>query len=274
MTKLVRFTADNKVYIKILYWGMFGSGKTTIVDTLYRLTKEHQKDIEPIGNLTKISMTSGATLYFDRGTFQSTKQKSKGKLFYHVYTVAGQKKFSPLRKKIYKGTDGVIFTVDSQTHLLEDNIESLKELKSVSRGDLIKNIPLIVMLNKQDLKEVIGEEDFKQVLKDEKLWYKPDHELYKRNPIIYKTCALYDKRENVYRSFYECVRRVLNYNQDLPLPDNLKSLTPPEDLGIVDQVQFEKVLEEEEPKYDPYCKHCGAILPEGQSICHVCRKKV
>ncbi|KKM60802.1 hypothetical protein LCGC14_1538200, partial [marine sediment metagenome] len=88
---MVRFTADHKVYIKILYWGMAGCGKTTIVDTLYRYTKENEKDIEPTGNLTKISMASGSTLYFDRGIFQSTKQQSRGKVFYHVYTVAGQR---------------------------------------------------------------------------------------------------------------------------------------------------------------------------------------
>lgn len=187
---------------------MGGSGKTTIVDTLYRLTKEDDKDIKPTGELTKISMESGSTLYFDRGIFQSTKQR---KVFYHVYTVAGQSRFSPLRKKIFKGTDGVIFTIDSQTHFFEDNIESLKELKNVTRGKLIKEIPLIVMLNKQDLTEVIGEEDVKQVLKDEKLWYEPNNELYIWNPILYKTCALWDKKRNIYRSFNECARRTVLY---------------------------------------------------------------
>ena len=71
---MVILTEDNSSYIKILYWGMFSSGKTTSVDTLYRLTKENQKDIEPTGDLKKISTASGATLYFDRGVFQPTKQ--------------------------------------------------------------------------------------------------------------------------------------------------------------------------------------------------------
>jgi len=225
---MVRYTADHKVYIKILYWGMAGSGKTTSVDTLYRYTKENEKDIAPSGNLTKISMASGSTLYFDRGIFQSTKQKTRGKVFYHVYTVAGQRRFSPLRKKIFKGTDGVIFTVDSQTHFFEDNIESLKELKNITRGKLITEIPLIVMLNKQDLTEVIGEEDFKQVLKDEKLWYKPEDDLYRWNPIIYKTCALYEKRNNVHRSFTECARRTGQYqiygDGEAPVGDIVKKI--------------------------------------------------
>ncbi|MBD3342060.1 MAG: hypothetical protein GF353_23370 [Candidatus Lokiarchaeota archaeon] len=202
---LISKTEANKTRnIKILYWGMAGSGKTTIVDTLYRITKENQKDVEPVGDLTKISMSSGATLYFDRGIFRST---AETKVMYHVYTVAGQKRYSPLRKRIFKGTDGVIYVVDSQTHLLEDNIESLKELKKVSEGRLIKEIPMIVMLNKQDLTEVISEQIFKQILKEERLWYEPGDELSLWNPIIYKTCALYDKKKDIYRSFAECLRR-------------------------------------------------------------------
>lgn len=206
---MVRFTSDHKVYIKILYWGMGGSGKTTIVDTLHRITKEQDKEIRPTGELTKISMESGSTLYFDRGIFQSTKQN---KVYYHVYTVAGQSRFSLLRKKIFKGTDGVIFVVDSQVQFFEDNIESLRELKTIARGALIKEIPFIVMLNKQDLDRVIREEDFKQVLKDEKLWYEPENELHLSNPIIYETCALYNLQKDIYRSFSECARRTVMSN--------------------------------------------------------------
>ena len=224
---MVRFTTDHKVYIKILYWGMGGSGKTTIVDTLYQLTKEQKKDIRPTGNLTKISMASGSTLYFDRGIFQSTKSE---KVFYHVYTVAGQSRFSPLRKKIFKGTDGVIFVVDSQTHLFEDNIESLKELKNITRGKLIDEIPFLVMLNKQDLSEVISPEEFKQILIDEKLWFNTDNKLSLWNPIIYETCALYDQQKDIYRSFNECARRTGLYqiygNGQAPIDDNFLKDTP------------------------------------------------
>ena len=88
---MVRFTADHKVYIKILYWGMGGSGKTTIVDTLYRLTKEQKKDIAPTGELIKISMESGSTLYFDRGIFQSTRER---KVFLISFTLLRDKNLS------------------------------------------------------------------------------------------------------------------------------------------------------------------------------------
>ena len=201
---MVQITADNKIHIKILYWGIAGCGKTTIVDTLYRMTKELDKGIEPVGNLTKISSASGATLYFDRGIFHS---KKSPQVYYRIFTVAGQISFAPLREKIFQGTDGIIFVADSQTKLIEDNIQSLKELKSIADGKIISEIPMIVMLNKQDLPEVIKEEDFKQILKEEKLWFETQNKLSQWNPLIYETCALFNKKKDIFRSFSECARR-------------------------------------------------------------------
>ena len=199
--------SENKAkhQVKILYWGMGGSGKTTIVDTIHKLTQEQELDIKPTGDLTKIQKASGATLYFDRGIFQSTKFRE---VSYHIFTVAGQKSFGPLRKKIFKGTDGVIFVFDSQTHLIEDNLESLKELKEITGDGLIKEIPLIIMANKQDLANIVKEGEIQRILKDENLWFSHTNSLNIWNPIIYETCALYNQRKDVYRSFSECARRI------------------------------------------------------------------
>jgi len=167
-----------------------------------------RREITPVSDLQKIDRISGATLYFDRGIFQSTKKK---KVYYRVYTVAGQKGFSSLRIKVFNKldaeTDAVIFVVDSQVKFFEDNIEFLLELKNITNNRLIKEIPFIVMLNKQDLKAVISDEDFIQILKNEKLWYGPKNKLYIWNPLIYKTCALFDQEKDIYRSFYEIARR-------------------------------------------------------------------
>lgn len=215
--------SEDKIYFKIIYWGMVGSGKTTILDTLYELTKTQEKGIVPVGDLTKISKASGATLYFDRGVFNSREQQQ---IFYWTYTVAGQNSFFPLRKKVFEGTDGVIFVVNSQHEYLEDNIQSLKELKIVSNNRLIKELPLIVMLNKQDLTDTIGKEDFKQILKDEKIFYEKYEELYFWNPRLINSCGLYKTQKNVYRGFIECVKRVNLYytygNGKAPI--NVKSI--------------------------------------------------
>jgi GTPase SAR1 family protein len=204
---------SGNVYFKILYWGMAGAGKTTIVDTLNKLPQEQRRDIEPIGTIKKIEKESGATLYFDRGLFQSTKLKST---FLNVFSVAGQSSYYVLRQKVFERaptTDGVIFVVDSQIRFSEKNLESLIELKNISKGKLITEIPFIIILNKQDLPEVIGEEDFIQILKNYKLWFEPDNKLSIWNPIIYKTCALSDKQNNIYSSFSECIRRINIYQK-------------------------------------------------------------
>jgi GTPase SAR1 family protein len=204
---------DGSTYFKILYYGMAGSGKTTILETLYKLTKEGNKEIVPVRDLQKIDRASGATLYFDRGIFQSTKQK---KIYYRVYTVAGQRGFTALRTKVFNTldaeTDAVIFVVDSQIKYFEDNIEFLLELKNITNDKLIKEIPFIVMLNKQDLKQIIDANDFIQILKKEKLWYEPEHRLYLWSPLIYKTCALYEQEKDIYRSFHEIARRTALYH--------------------------------------------------------------
>ena len=207
---------------KITYWGMASSGKTTIVDTLHKLTTEEEKDIIPRGELIKIAKDSGATLYYDRGYFHS---RQNDLILYNVQTVAGQKSFGPIRKSVFKGTNGVIFVVDSQTKYLEDNIEYLKELKSITKDKIITEIPLIVMLNKKDLAETIGVDDFIQILKEEKLWYEPSDNLVVWNPILYETCALYDQRKDFYRSFHEIIRRTTLYrtigNGKAPQKENI-----------------------------------------------------
>ena len=200
----MRYTANNEVYIKILYWGIANSGKTTMLDTLYKITTDQNKDIMPVSDLKKIAKKSGSTLYFDRGLFRSNRQK---KVYYHVYTVAGQRNFGSIRKRVFEGTDGVIFVVDSQTQFLEDNIESLKELKDLTQNKLIHEIPLIIALNKQDLLETIDKEIFRHVLREEKLWYEPQNNLFVWNPLIFDTCSLPESEKNVYRCFAECARR-------------------------------------------------------------------
>ncbi|MHA1732859.1 MAG: ADP-ribosylation factor-like protein [Promethearchaeota archaeon] len=205
---MVRITKNKDIYVKILYWGPASSGKTTAVDTMHRLTQEQNLDVTPTGQLTKIAMASGSTLYFDRGIFQS---KKKSSIYFHVYTVAGQTRFSPLRKKIFVGTDGVVFVFDSQKARWADNVESLKELKKVAGGDLITKIPLLVMANKQDLPGVVRAPEIEALLKEEGLWYEPGDPMNMWNPIVYETVAIYDKQKEIYKVFSECARRTSLY---------------------------------------------------------------
>jgi hypothetical protein len=63
-------------------------------------------------------------------------------------------------------------------------------------------------------------------------------------------------------------------NGDLPFPYIRKPPSPPGDLGLAGEPQVKEPIIKQVLEYEPYCKHCGAELPKGQSICHVCGKRV
>ncbi|RLI63940.1 MAG: hypothetical protein DRO88_08640, partial [Promethearchaeia archaeon] len=182
--------SSHKFLAKIVYWGCALSGKTTIIDSLYKLTKEkYTEQFEPEGEIKKIAQKDGATLYFDRGIFLSKKERT---MQFHVYTVAGQVNFAPVRKKVFAGTNGVIFVFDAQPSRLKANIDSLKELKNVSERNLIKKIPLLIMVNKQDLPDAMQKGEVQKILEEEDLFYSRENPWSLWNPIIYESIALYD----------------------------------------------------------------------------------
>jgi len=194
---------DGKIFFKLIYWGPAASGKTTCLATLRKLTQQESREVKPIGDLTEISMASGATLYFDHGIFQSTQDPH---LFYHVYTVAGQSRFGILRKKVLKGTDGLIVVFDSNSPRWDDCVNSLKELRNFIGQDLLGKIPLVVLLNKRDLPSVISVGQVKNLLRELELWSDSPKQA-NQNPKIYESIALYDKEINIYESFNECAHR-------------------------------------------------------------------
>jgi len=61
---------------------------------------------------------------------------------------------------------------------------------------------------------------------------------------------------------------------ELPYPSLFKPPSPPGDLGISGQAQLKRHITKEDLREKPYCKNCGSIVSEGQSLCHVCKKKI
>jgi hypothetical protein len=80
-------------------------------------------------------------------------------------------------------------------------------LRTVAGEDLIKKLPLVIMLNKVDLENVITVQEVEELLVSENLWYPPGHELALWNPIVYPSIAVMPTAQNVYRAFTECARR-------------------------------------------------------------------
>jgi hypothetical protein len=61
-----------------------------------------------------------------------------------------------------------------------------------------------------------------------------------------------------------------------PYPYIFKPPKPPDDLSVSGQVKqlIKCPSHEGESEEEPYCKHCGAPIAEGETVCHVCGKKV
>ncbi|XP_071814513.1 ADP-ribosylation factor-like protein 4C [Apostichopus japonicus] len=128
------FLPSNTHQIAVI--GLDKSGKTTF---LYRLhLNEFIHTVPTIGfNSEKIKSTSG---------------KSKGQSF-QFWDAGGQEKLRPLWKSYTRASDAIIYVVDSTDH---DRLEESKcELYKVARTEENKDIPILVVANKQDLREAM-----------------------------------------------------------------------------------------------------------------------
>ena len=210
MVRITQTTGRGKVYLKILFWGIKGAGKSTVMDLLYNIIKEtemkEEGDFRSTGELNRIPVGHDEGSYFARGIFQSTKIDT---VFFHVYTLTTEPDFdAQMIKNVFMGTDGIIFVFDSQRDRWEENVESLKVLKANAGDDLIKKIPLIVLLNKADLENAVTVQEVEELIQQEGLSYPHGHDLEIWNPVVYPSTAVLPTDKNLYNAFTECARRV------------------------------------------------------------------
>lgn len=136
-----------EIHCKIVYYGPSLGGKTTNIQWIYKQTNEENKS-----KMMSLDTENERTLFFDFlplniGEIRGFKTR------FHLYSVPGQVIYDASRKLVLKGLDGVIFVADSQEERMEENIQSLKNLKTNldQQGYDIRQIPLVVQYNKRDL---------------------------------------------------------------------------------------------------------------------------
>ncbi len=132
-----------KIYIpKILVMGPFRSGKTTFIRAL-------SKQFTSVDRL-------GATIAIEHGTVDHAGCRAE------VFGIPGQERFSPLMNKIGATATGALLVMDSSRP------EYFEEIKKIANDIRNKNIPYVIVANKQDstggldeyeLKRRIGLED-------------------------------------------------------------------------------------------------------------------
>ncbi|MES2769107.1 MAG: ADP-ribosylation factor-like protein [Bdellovibrionota bacterium] len=158
-----------EIHCKIVYYGPSLGGKTTNVQWIYHKTQTEQKN-----KLITLNTNNERTLFFDFlplnvGDINGYKTR------FHIYTVPGQVVYDASRKLILKGLDGIVFVADSQKERMEENIESIKNLKTnlKQQGYDIEKVPLVIQYNKRDLTNAVPIQELRYALN---LYNSPDFE--------------------------------------------------------------------------------------------------
>lgn len=125
---------------RILIWGLDAAGKTTI---LY---------VTKLGEV----VTTIPTIGFNVETIQYRK------LTLTAWDVGGRDKIRPLWRHYYANTTGLVFVVDSND--LERIGDARDELHKLSEEDELRNLPILIFANKQDLPNAASADVLKEKL--------------------------------------------------------------------------------------------------------------
>ncbi len=152
--------AFREIISKIVYYGPGLSGKTTNLQYVFKKVPSETR-----GELISLATDADRTLYFDFlpvnvGTIQGFATK------FQLYTVPGQVYYNATRKLVLRGVDGLVFVADSQLSKMDENLESLQNLKDnlEEYGYDIKQIPMVIQYNKRDLPNIASIEVLEKTL--------------------------------------------------------------------------------------------------------------
>ncbi len=152
--------ATMQMAAKIVYYGPGLCGKTTNLQHIYQKTSNKSR-----GEMVSLETETDRTLFFDLlpldvGNIAGFKTRLQ------LYTVPGQVFYNSTRKLVLRGVDGIVFVADSQSPMLDANLESFNNLKAnlAELGLNVDEIPLVFQFNKRDLKNILPVEDMNRHL--------------------------------------------------------------------------------------------------------------
>lgn len=143
---------QREVSCKVVFYGPGMSGKTTNLEIIH---KKAPKDA--VGEMVSIATETDRTLYFDflpLDLGQVAGMRTK----FQLYTVPGQIYYNATRKLVLQGVDGVIFVADSNPDKMNENLESLQNLRDnlAEMSLTIDDVPLVLQYNKRDLPNALS----------------------------------------------------------------------------------------------------------------------
>ena len=137
----------SEVNARIVYWGVAGAGKTTSIQAISdRLRSDHRGKLRQMP--TGIDPTASYDLLpIELGSVAGVRTRIQ------IVGVPGGPDQAPTRKQLLDEVDGIVLVVDSQPDRLQENVDSLEELRGAltDYGRAVGDIPLVVQYNKRDL---------------------------------------------------------------------------------------------------------------------------
>jgi signal recognition particle receptor subunit beta len=159
-TVVVVSYSGKEINAKLVYYGAGLSGKTTNLEAIYEAVPETSR-----GKMVSMKTQSDRTLFFDLlpldlGEIMGFKTR------FLLYTVPGQVFYNATRKLVLKGADAIVFVADSEVGKMEENRESLQNLRdNLAEYKLsLDEIPWVIQYNKRDLPNVYTIEELNKEL--------------------------------------------------------------------------------------------------------------
>lgn len=153
---------SRELIAKVVYYGPGRCGKTTNLQQIHAKMRPETRS-----ELLSVATETDRTIYFDLlplnlGTISGMK------FMVRLFTVPGQVYYAETRKLVLRGADGVVFVADSQDHMLDENRQSLRDLKDNLAGNGIDyaTMPLVLQYNKRDLPRLVSEAELDASLND------------------------------------------------------------------------------------------------------------
>ena len=147
--------SGKEINAKLVYYGAGLSGKTTNLESIYEAVPDSSR-----GKMVSMKTQSDRTLFFDLlpldlGEIMGFKTR------FLLYTVPGQVFYNATRKLVLKGADAIVFVADSEVGKMEENKESLANLRAnlAEYGLSLDEIPWVMQYNKRDLPNVYSAEE-------------------------------------------------------------------------------------------------------------------
>lgn len=146
---------ENRLSVKLVYYGPALSGKTTNIMQLHDRINPSLK-----GEIMTLETRNDRTLFFDLLPL-GFRAPSGLLVKFKLFTVPGQVMHDGTRKAVLSRSDGVVFVADSRNTQGFNNTESFENLAAnVARVGLdMSKLPLVVQFNKRDMQDIVSEEE-------------------------------------------------------------------------------------------------------------------